>query len=79
MNKRDFAFYVMNQIEHRYYGGERDRIIAWLNDFEQHQQEIFERTGDTSCANNAVILRAMHDAYLANGLDECRKYLNESL
>lgn len=79
MNKRDFAFYVMNQLEHRYYGGERDRIISWLNDFAQTQDEIAQRTGDAMCADNAVILRSMRDAYLADGMNGCQRYLRESL
>ena len=80
MNKRDFADYVMNQLEHRHYGGEtQERIIGWMNDFAQNQDEISERTGDSSCSDNANILRLMRDAYLSDGMRGCRMVLRESL
>ena len=80
MNKRDFAYYVMNQLEHRHYGGEaQKRIIDWMDDFAQNQEDIAKRTWDATCADNAAILRSMRDAYQSDGLSGCRKYLRESL
>mgnify|MGYP003291992779 CR=1 FL=1 len=80
MNKRNFAYYVMNQLEHRHHDGEaREMIIIWLNDFAQKQEEDSERYGDSSCSDNADVLRSMRDAYVSDGLKGCRKYLNEIL
>ena len=80
MNKRDFAYYVMNQLEHRHYGGETlEQIIGWMNDFAQNQDDLAERTGDTSCADNAAVLRSMRDAYQSDGMRGCRNYLLEYL
>lgn len=80
MNKRNFAYQVMNSLEHRHHDGESlEMITQWLNKFAKYQEEDSVRYDDSSYSDNAHILHSMRDAYMDDGLDGCRKYLSEIL
>lgn len=79
MNTRDFACYVMVQLEKRYHDGEtKEMIVSWLNGLIKYNNKDYERYGDLTYLDDANMLRSMRDAYMNDGLDGCRKYLNET-
>lgn len=78
MYGREFAFYVLNQLEHRHYGGEDfDEIIRWMDDFASYQEEDGERLMDAGLKKNAKIIRGIRAAYVDGKLNAVNKYINE--